>query len=97
MQLLAVGETFSAQLGLARGDLSVAEEALHQFKALFEQGGFAHHAPWVIVLRIKLWLAEANLTEDSAWAAQTTFSPDAWNPLCLLAEEASNQQIAEIW
>ncbi|GCE24507.1 LuxR C-terminal-related transcriptional regulator [Dictyobacter kobayashii] len=81
MQLLAVTEIFSAQLGLARGDLAAAEEALHQLKALLEQGGLAYHAPWVTVLRVKLWLAQGKLAEAAAWAAQTTFSSDAWNPL----------------
>ncbi|GHO60970.1 hypothetical protein KSB_94450 [Ktedonobacter robiniae] len=28
-----------------------------------------------------MWLAQGKLAEAAAWAAQTTFSPDAWNPL----------------
>ena len=81
MQLLAVTEVFSAQLGLARGDLAEAEDALRQLETLLEQGGLAYHAPWVMVLRVKLWLARGNLAEAVAWAMQTTFSPDTWNPL----------------
>ncbi len=81
MELLVVGETCAAQLGLARGDLSATEEALHRLEVLLEQSGFAHHVPWVNVVQVHLWLARGNLAEASAWAAQTTFSPESWNPL----------------
>jgi LuxR family maltose regulon positive regulatory protein len=81
VELLVMGEIFSARLALARGDLSAAHQALHKLEALIEQEGYATHAPWVITLRVQLWLAEANLAEASQWAAQTTFSPDTWDPL----------------
>ena len=81
VELLVMGEIFSARLGLARGDLSTAQQALHKLEALIEQEGYANHAPWVSTLRVQLWLAEANLAQASEWAAQTTFSPDTWNPL----------------
>jgi LuxR family maltose regulon positive regulatory protein len=81
MELLVMGEVFSARIGLARGDLPAAHQALHQLEALLRQGVFAHHTPWVIILRVQLWLAEGNLAEAWAWAAQTTFSPQTWNPL----------------
>jgi len=44
-----------------------------------------------------MWLAQDNLAEASAWAAQTTLSPEAWDPLrkwevLLLARVALAQQ-----
>jgi LuxR family maltose regulon positive regulatory protein len=35
----------------------------------------------MIALRVQWWLAQANLAEAAKWAAQTTLSPEAWNPL----------------
>src|SRR5205807_10446803 len=32
-------------------------------------------------LRVQSWLAQGNLAEAAKWAARTTFSPQAWNPL----------------
>ncbi|EFH80488.1 LuxR C-terminal-related transcriptional regulator [Ktedonobacter racemifer] len=81
LQLLVEGETLAVQLGLARGDVVAAHEALHRLEGLLEQETFAHHAPWVTVLRVKIWLAEGKLGEASAWAAHTTFSPESWSPL----------------
>jgi LuxR family maltose regulon positive regulatory protein len=81
VELLVMGELFSARLALARGEISAAYQALHKLEALIEQEGYANHAPWVITLRVQLWLAEANLAEALQWAAQTTFSPDTWDPL----------------
>ena len=81
VELLVMGELFSARLALARGDLEAAHQALHRLEALIEQEGYATHAPWVITLRVQLWLAEANLAQASEWAAQTTFSPETWDPL----------------
>jgi LuxR family maltose regulon positive regulatory protein len=81
VELLAMGEIFAARLALARGDHSRAEEALHQLEALVEQEGFAHHALWVNTLRVQCWLAEGKLAEASEWAAQSTLSPETWNPL----------------
>ncbi len=37
--------------------------------------------PWVVSLRVQVWLAEANLARASEWAGQTTFSPQAWDPM----------------
>jgi LuxR family maltose regulon positive regulatory protein len=81
VELLVMGEIYSVRLGLAKGDLSTAQQALHRLEALVEQEGFANHAPWVITLRVQLWLAQGNLAEATEWAAQTTFSPDTWDPL----------------
>ena len=79
--LLARGEILSARLSLARGDLESSQQALQQLEALIEQEGFANHAPWLTTLRVQWWLAQGNLAEAEAWAAQTTLSPDAWDPL----------------
>jgi LuxR family transcriptional regulator, maltose regulon positive regulatory protein len=81
VELLVMGEIYSVRLGLATGDLSLARQSLHRLEALVEQEGFANHAPWVMTLRVQLWLAEENLAGAEAWAAQTTFSPETWNPL----------------
>jgi LuxR family maltose regulon positive regulatory protein len=81
VELLVRGQIFSVRLVLAKGDLSTAEEALHQLKPLVEQEGFAYHAPWMSTLRVQLWLTEAKLAQAAQWAAQTIFSPDTWDPL----------------
>ncbi len=58
-----------------------AHQALHQLEALVEQEGYAYHIPWVVSLRVQVWLAEANLARASEWAGQTAFSPQAWDPM----------------
>jgi LuxR family maltose regulon positive regulatory protein len=80
VELLVRGEICSAQLALVKGDLSAAYQALQKLGDLVEQEGYAYHAPWVISLRVQCWLTQGNLAQASAWAAQTVFHPDAWNP-----------------
>ncbi len=81
VELLVRREVCCARLALARGDLASTHRALHQLEVLVEQEGYAYHAPWVIVLRIRVWLAEGNLVRASEWASQTMFSPERWNPM----------------
>jgi LuxR family maltose regulon positive regulatory protein len=81
MDLLVRGELLSARLELAKGDLSTAELSLQQLEAKIEQEGLVNHTPGMIALRVQWWLAQANLAEAAKWAAQTTLSPEAWNPL----------------
>ena len=81
VELLVIGENAVARLALARGDLGTAQEALHKAEALFEQEGFANNARWVVETRVQVWLAQNNLAEASTWAAQTTLSPEDWDPL----------------
>jgi LuxR family maltose regulon positive regulatory protein len=81
MDLLVRGKLLSAQLDLARGDLSTAGLSLQQLEALIEQEGLGNHAPGMVALRVQWWLAQGNLEEAAKWAAQTTLSPEAWNPL----------------
>ena len=81
VELLVRGEICSGRLALARGDLSTAQQALQRLEALLEQEGFAYHAPWVSMLRVQWWLAQGNLAEASAWAAQAMDSLDTWDPL----------------
>jgi LuxR family maltose regulon positive regulatory protein len=81
MDLLVRGEMLAARLGLAKGNLSVVEQSLQQLQAMIEQEGLANHAPGMISLRVQWWLAQANLAEAVKWAAQSTLSPEAWNPL----------------
>ena len=81
VELLVIGERSVAQLALARGDLGTAQEALHKAEALYAQEEFAHNARWVVETRVQVWLAQGNLAEASTWAAQTTLSPQAWDPL----------------
>src|SRR2546423_4200740 len=81
VELLVIGENAVARLALARGDLGTAQEALHKAEALFEQEEFANNVRWVVDTRVQVWLAQSNLAEASNWAAQTTLSPQAWDPL----------------
>jgi LuxR family maltose regulon positive regulatory protein len=97
VELLVIGERSAARLALARGDLCTAQEALQRAEALFEQEEFAYNVRWMEETRVRVWLAQGNLSEASAWAAQTTLSPQAWDPLhkwevLLLARVALAQQ-----
>ena len=97
VELLVIGERSVARLALARGDLGTAQEALQRAEALFEQEEFVNNVRWVVDTRVRMWLAQGNLVEASTWAAQTTLSPEAWDPLrkwevLLLARVALAQQ-----
>ena len=81
VELLAIGERAVALLGLARGDLGTAQEALRKAETLYAQEEFANNARWVVETRVQVWLAQGNLAEASNWAAQTTLSPEDWDPL----------------
>ncbi len=81
VELLVMGERAEARLALARGNLDTAQEALQKAEALAAQEEFANNARWVIETRVQVWLAQGNLAEASNWAAQTTLSPDTWDPL----------------
>src|SRR6266571_2307325 len=100
VELLVIGENAVARLALAREDLGTAQEALHKAEALFEQEGFANNARWVVETRVQVWLAQSNLAEASNWAAQTTLSPEAWDPsrkwevLLLVRVSLAQQQYA---
>ena len=97
VELLMIGERSTARLALARGDLSTAQEALQRAKALFEREKFANNVRWEVETRVQIWLAQGNLTEAGAWAAQATLSTENWDPLrkwevLLLARVALAQQ-----
>ena len=79
VELLVRGEICSGRLALARGDMETAQQALQQLEALFEQEGFAYHAPWVSMLRVQWSLARGNLAEASEWATQAMYSLDTWD------------------
>ncbi len=81
VELLVLGRRAHARLGLARGDLQTAQEALHQLEALVEQEGSANYARWVIDTRLSVWLAQGNLVEASVWAAQTMLPPNISSPV----------------
>ncbi|HEX6477591.1 MAG TPA: LuxR C-terminal-related transcriptional regulator [Ktedonobacteraceae bacterium] len=81
VELLAMGERAVARLALAQGDLDTAQEALRRAEALLVQEEFANNARWVGETRVQVWLASGNLAEASTWAAQTTLSPQNWDPL----------------
>ena len=81
VELLVIGERSAAWLALARGDLGTAQEALRKAEALFAREEFANNARWVVETRVHVWLASGNLAEASNWAAQTTLSPEDWDPL----------------
>jgi LuxR family maltose regulon positive regulatory protein len=82
VELLAMGERAVARLALAQGDLNTAQEALRKAEALLAQEEFANNARWVGETRVQVWLASGNLAGASTWAAQTTLSPQNWDPLC---------------
>jgi LuxR family transcriptional regulator, maltose regulon positive regulatory protein len=81
MDLLVRGELLAARLEMAKEDISTAELSLQKVEALIEQEGLVNHAPAMIALRVQWWLAQVNLAEATKLAAQTTLSPEAWNPL----------------
>jgi LuxR family maltose regulon positive regulatory protein len=81
VELLVIGESTQARLALAKGDVAAAREALRTAEALVEREGFASNARWVEDTRVRVWLAQNNLAEASNWAAQTTFSPETWDPV----------------
>jgi LuxR family maltose regulon positive regulatory protein len=81
VELLAMGERAVARLALARGDLDTTQEALHKAEALLAQEEFANNARWVGETRVQVWLAQGNMAEASNWAAQSTLSPQDWDPL----------------
>src|SRR3989440_2716535 len=81
VELLVIGERAVAQLALARGDLGTAQEALYKAEALDAQEEFANNARWVVETRVQVWLATRSLAQASTWAAQTTLSPEDWDPL----------------
>ncbi len=81
VELLVMGERAEARLALARGDLGTAQEALQKAEALAAQEEFANNTRWVVETRVQVWLAQSNLAEASNWAAQTTLSPETWDPL----------------
>ena len=81
MDLLVRKEMLAARLELAKGDFSTAELSLQQLEALIEQENLVNHTPGMIALRVQWWLAQPNLAEAAKWAAKTTLSPQAWNPL----------------
>jgi LuxR family maltose regulon positive regulatory protein len=97
VELLMIVPRSSARLALARGDLGTAQEELQKAEAHFEQEAFANNVRWVVDARVRMWLAQGNLAEASTWAARTTLSPEAWDPLrkwevLLLARVALAQQ-----
>ena len=81
VELLVRWKVCSARLALVNKDLESAHQTLQQLETLVEQEGYVYHAPWVIALRVRIWLAEGSLARASEWAEQTTFSLKAWNPL----------------
>jgi len=78
--LLIIGNQLLADLELLRGDLAAAHQALQQAEALVQQEGFATHVYGVVATRVEYWLAAGDLAQAATWAAQTTFSPQTWNP-----------------
>jgi LuxR family maltose regulon positive regulatory protein len=83
VELLMIAERSAARLAFARGDLDTAQEALQRAEALFEQEEFVNNVRWVVDTRVRLWLAQGNLADAGAWAAQTqtTLTTQNWDPL----------------
>jgi ATP/maltotriose-dependent transcriptional regulator MalT len=81
LELLVLGRRAQARLGLARGDMQTAQEALYQLEALVEQEGSAHLERWVRDTRLYVWLAQGNLAEAEVAAAQVMFPPHVSSPV----------------
>jgi LuxR family maltose regulon positive regulatory protein len=81
VDLLSQGESALIQISLATGDLATMQRALQKVEVLIEQEGFASHAAWLVQNRVSSWLAQGNLEAASAWAAQTMFHLETWDPL----------------
>jgi len=97
VELLVIAERSTARRALARGGLGIAQEALQRAEALFEQEEFVNNVRWVVDTRVRMWLAQDNLADAGTWVAQTTLSPETWDPLrkwevLLLARVALAQQ-----
>ena len=75
MDLLVRGELLSAQLALARGDLSTAGLSLQQLETLIEQEGLAIHAPGMVALIRPNGSAEV-VAEGIAFPNGMAISPD---------------------
>jgi LuxR family maltose regulon positive regulatory protein len=81
VEMLVRGTQAQVRLALARGDLLAAQKGLQRMEALVEQEGYINHVAFVSTLRIRYWLAAANLDAAAAWADQTVLSPETWNPM----------------
>jgi LuxR family maltose regulon positive regulatory protein len=81
LELLVLGRRAQARLGLARGDLSTAQEALYQLETLVEQEGSAHLEHWVRDTRLYVWLAQGNLAEAEVAAPQAMLPPHVSSPM----------------
>jgi LuxR family maltose regulon positive regulatory protein len=81
LELLVLGRRAQARLGLARGNLQAAQEALFQLEALVEQEGSANYARWARDTRLYVWLAQGNLAEAEVAAAQTILPVNVSNPV----------------
>jgi LuxR family maltose regulon positive regulatory protein len=86
VEMLLIAEISQVQIGIARGNLALAQEALPRLEALVNQEKFANHADWLIFARVSYWLAAGKFQEANDWAARSTFSLHNWSPL--LKEEA---------
>jgi ATP/maltotriose-dependent transcriptional regulator MalT len=78
--LQIVGNMYLAQLSLASGDLTAADQALQKAEELVQQERIATEASRVVAARVQYWLAAGNLAAASTWAQHVVFSPATWDP-----------------
>ena len=78
LNLLGWGYTESAQVALARGEWSLAEQALHELEHLVQREHYADYPDWLPTLRAQWWLAQGQLQAASDWAAGVVFPQGAW-------------------
>jgi ATP/maltotriose-dependent transcriptional regulator MalT len=80
--LLGAGYLISAQIALARGELTATDHSLRQAEALTQQERYAVYARcWVVPRRAQYWLAAGELEAARHWAEQLEFSPETWDPM----------------
>ncbi|MBO0782207.1 MAG: LuxR family transcriptional regulator, partial [Ktedonobacteraceae bacterium] len=80
VDLLGVGSLAFAQISIARGNPTAADQALQQAETLARQEHLVAHTHQVAGMQAQCWLAVGNLEAASHWAEQVVFSQDTWNP-----------------
>lgn len=73
------------ELSLAKGDVTTAAQTLQQMEDLMthDEERWANRATWLVISRVRMWLAQGNLAEAAHWAAQVEFPLDRWDILHL--------------
>jgi LuxR family maltose regulon positive regulatory protein len=57
---------------IAQGDLTGAEQAVHEMEQVNKQAAIPLFRPWIEGLQVELWLAQGHLRKAENWAEQTS-------------------------